>query len=178
MRPKCASPGLPVGQVVDVALDPDGSGQIRVRMEVAAGTPVRTSSVATIESLGVTGVAYVSISAGDPRDALLATASDDPIPNITPGRSVLQSLSEDAPEILNEILTVSKSVSELLGPVNQDRVSQILANLEASSGDLQKALADFSSVTASVASATGEISKFTSRLETDLERGHHDARHR
>jgi phospholipid/cholesterol/gamma-HCH transport system substrate-binding protein len=67
--------GLPVGQVVDVSLDPDGSGQIRVRFEVAAGTPVRTSSVATIESLGVTGVAYVGISSGDAADPLLAVAS-------------------------------------------------------------------------------------------------------
>ena len=158
--------GLPVGQVVSVELDPGGSGQIRVRVEIAAGTPVRTSSVATIESLGVTGVAYVGISSGDPRDPLLLDASDDPVPDIPSGRSVLQSLSEDAPAILNEILTVSKSVSELLGPVNQDRVTQILANLEASSGDLQQALADFSSVTESVASATSEISAFTSRLET------------
>jgi phospholipid/cholesterol/gamma-HCH transport system substrate-binding protein len=150
--------GLPVGQVVDVALDPDGSGQIRVRVEVAAGTPVRTSSVATIESLGVTGVAYVGISSGDAADPLLAVASDDPIPDIPSGRSVLQTISEDAPQILNEILIVSQSVAELLGPVNQDRVSQILANLEASSGDLQQALADFSSVTESVAAATGEIS--------------------
>jgi hypothetical protein len=139
--------GLPVGQVVDVALDPDGSGQIRVRLEVAAGTPVRTSSVATIESLGVTGVSYVGITSGDAADPLLAVASDDPIPDITSGRSVLQTISEDAPQILNEILAVSQSVSELLGPVNQESVSQILANLEASSGDLQQALADFSSVT-------------------------------
>jgi phospholipid/cholesterol/gamma-HCH transport system substrate-binding protein len=158
--------GLPVGQVVSVGLDPEGTGQIRVRLEVAAGTPVRTSSVATIEASGVTGVSHVGITSGDPRDPLLTDASDDPIPDISSGRSVLQSLSEDAPAILEQILTVSQSVSELLGPVNQERVSQILANLEASSGDLQQALADFSSVTESVAAATGEISAFTSRLET------------
>jgi phospholipid/cholesterol/gamma-HCH transport system substrate-binding protein len=157
--------GLPVGQVVDVRLDPEGSGQIRVRLEIAAPTPVRTSSVATIESLGVTGVAYVGITSGDPADEFLAVASDDPIPTITAGRSVLQTLSEDAPQILEEILEVSRSVADVLGPANQERVAQILANLEASSAGLEQALADFSSVTASVAQATDQIAVFTDRLE-------------
>ena len=35
------------------------------RLEVAGDTPVRTDSIATIESMGVTGVSYVGISAGD-----------------------------------------------------------------------------------------------------------------
>ena len=157
--------GLPVGQVVDVRLDPAGSGQIRVRLEIAAQTPVRTSSVATIESLGVTGVAYVGISSGNPEDEFLAIASPDPIPTITAGRSVLQTLSEDAPLILEEILEVSRSISEVLGPANQQLVAQILANLEASSGGLEQALTDFSSVTASVAQATDQIAVFTDRLE-------------
>ena len=157
--------GLPVGQVVDVALDPEGTGRIRVRLEIAAQTPVRTSSVATIESLGVTGVAFVGISSGDPADPLLAVVSDDPVPDIPSGRSVLQTISEDAPQILAEILDVSRSISEVLGPANQERVSQILANLEASSGGLEQALTDFSSVTASVAQATDQIAVFTDRLE-------------
>ncbi len=157
--------GLPVGQVVDVALDPEGTGRIRVRLEIAAQTPVRTSSVATIESLGVTGVAYVGISSGNAADPLLAVASDDPIPDIASGRSVLQTISEDAPQILAEILEVSRSVAEVLGPANQERVSQILANLEASSDGLEQALTDFSSVTPSVAEATGQIAVFTDRLD-------------
>jgi len=51
-------------------------------------TPVRTDSVATIESLGVTGVSYVGISAGDPGAPLLE--AEDGIPEIEAGRSVLQ----------------------------------------------------------------------------------------
>ncbi|MBL4559095.1 MAG: MCE family protein [Rhodobacteraceae bacterium] len=89
--------GLPVGQVVDVSLSPDQSGRVRVRIEVAADTPVRTSSVATIESQGVTGVSYVGLSAGDPRDPLLSATSADQVPQIPAGRSALQTLTEGAP---------------------------------------------------------------------------------
>lgn len=157
--------GLPVGSVVDVRLAPDASGRVIVRLEVNADTPVRTSSVATIETLGVTGVSFVGISAGDPGDPLLRNASEEPIPRIPAGRSVLQSLTEDAPAILEEILEVSRSVSEILGPANQDRVSAILSNVEASSAGLEQALDDFSSVTNTIAVASEDIRIFTSRLE-------------
>lgn len=157
--------GLPVGQVVEVALAEDQTGRVRVRVEVEAGTPVRTSSEATIESLGVTGQSFVGISSGDRDDPLLAEASDEAVPEIPAGRSVLQSLSEDAPAILDELLEVTRRISEVLGDENQQRVGNILANLDASSGELSQALEDFSAVTETVAVATEDIGVFTSRLE-------------
>lgn len=157
--------GLPVGQVVAVALAPDQTGRVRVRVEVEAGTPVRTSSVATIESLGVTGQSFVGISSGNRDDPLLAEASDEAVPDIPAGRSVLQTISEDAPAILDEILQVTRRVSEVLGEENQQRVGNILANLDASSSELSQALEDFSAVTETVAVATEDIGVFTSRLE-------------
>ncbi len=53
--------GLPVGQVVSVQLSPDQDGTVLVRLEVAGDTPVRTDSVATIETMGVRGVSFVGI---------------------------------------------------------------------------------------------------------------------
>ena len=58
--------GLPVGQVVSVALSPELDGLILVQIEVDAQAPVRVDSIATVESLGVTGVGFVSITAGNP----------------------------------------------------------------------------------------------------------------
>ncbi|MFQ6548453.1 MlaD family protein [Aestuariibius sp. 2305UL40-4] len=156
--------GLPVGQVVDVTLDPEQSGGILVRLEVDATTPVRTSSIATIETLGVTGVSFVGISSGDPRDPLLADASDDPIPTIEAGRSTIQVLTEDAPEILNDVLDLTRSLSEVFGPVNQERVTAILANVEASSASFEQAMQDFSTVSETIATATSDIRVFTDRL--------------
>ena len=157
--------GLPVGQVVGVALAPDRSGRVRVRVEVDAATPVRTSSVATVETLGVTGQGYVSISSGDPGDPLLERASEADIPQIEAGRSVLQTLTADAPQILEEVLEVTRQVGEVLGPDNQRRVANILENVEASSGRLSQALDDVSAVTGTLSEATEDIGAFTARLE-------------
>lgn len=157
--------GLPVGQVVDVRLSPDGDGTVRVRLEVGSEVPVRTSSVATIESQGVTGVSFVGISPGEPEDPLLRTSSIVDIPEIEAGRSVLQSLTEDAPQLVEEALRVMQDLSNLASTENIQRVENILANAETASAGLSTALEDFSVVAAAVADFAEDISSFNETLE-------------
>ncbi|WP_114964244.1 MlaD family protein [Alkalilacustris brevis] len=157
--------GLPVGQVVDLRLAPERDGTVLVRLEIDAATPIREDSVATIEAQGVTGVSYVAISAGSPDRPLLVEADGAAFPEITSGRSVLQSLTEDAPEILSELLSVLDQIGTLLGPENQQRVDNILANLETSSENFASALDDFAAVSDSVAVAAGAIAEFADRLD-------------
>ncbi len=159
--------GLPVGQVVDVRLAPERDGSVLVRLEISGDVPVRADSEATIEMMGVTGVSYVGISAGSPEAELL-----DPrvgVPEIRAGRSVLQTLTEDAPEILAEALTLVRQVSELFDAQNQQKVQNILDNLERSSEELSQALIDFAGVSQTVAMATADIAYFTTILEPVVE---------
>ncbi|MHA3977105.1 MlaD family protein [Halovulum sp. GXIMD14794] len=157
--------GLQVGQVVDVRLSPNNDGRVRIRIEIDSETPVRTDSVATIEAQGVTGVSYVGISAGTPTAPLLAEVSQDDIPMIDAGQSVLQSLSEDAPEILSETLEVVRQLRQLIGGENQVRVQNILENVEQSSESFAKALEDFSTVSGTVTSFAEEIDRFNTTLD-------------
>lgn len=157
--------GLPVGQVVDVRLSPQDDGRVRVRVEVDAATPVRTDSVATIEAQGVTGVSYVGISPGSPNTPLLATASAEDVPVIEAGQSVLQSLSQDAPEILAETLEVVRELRQLIGRENQQRVQNILENVEQSSASFAQALDDFSAVSGTVSNFAREIDRFNTTLD-------------
>lgn len=155
--------GLPVGQVVEVRLSPDGDGTVLARLEVAGETPVRTDSIATIESMGVTGVSYVGITSGDPSSALLR--EEGGVPEIKAGRSVLQTLTEDAPEIVSEALAVMQRISGILNEENQQKVQDILDNLAQSSGDLSGALDDFAVVSRTIASASLDIAGFTEQIE-------------
>ena len=155
--------GLPVGQVVEVRLSPEGDGTVLARLEVSGDTPVRSDSIATIESMGVTGVSYVGISPGDPRSPLLRIEGG--IPEIAAGRSVLQSLTEDAPEIVAEALAVMQRISAILNEENQQKVQDILDNLAQSSGDLSGALEDFAIVSRTIASASVDIAGFTEQVE-------------
>ena len=155
--------GLPVGQVVAVELAPEQDGTVKVRLEVKGDTPVRTDSVATIESMGVTGVSYVGITAGDPDSPLLR--DEGGIPEIESGKSVLQSLTEGAPKIVDEAVQVMQNLSELFDKTNQQKVQTILDNLAQSSGELSAALGEFSGVSRTIATATEDIAGFAERLD-------------
>ncbi len=157
--------GLPVGQVVSVGLSPEGDGTVNVRIEISAETPVREDSVATIESQGVTGVSFVGISAGTPEAALLDRVPGGPYPQIEAGRSVLQSLSEDAPQILSETLSILEGINNLLTDANQNRFDRILTNMEEASANFAMALEDFSTVTSSVSDFATQIDSFNATLE-------------
>ncbi|SIS97469.1 phospholipid/cholesterol/gamma-HCH transport system substrate-binding protein [Roseivivax lentus] len=158
--------GFPVGQVVDIRLSPDRDGTVQVRLEIDAETPVRVDSEATIESQGVTGVSYVGISAGTPEAPMLEAASEQDVPVIQAGRSVLQSLSEDAPELLSEALEVVQDLNALLSSENRDRVDEILGNVAEASASFSTVLEDFSAVTAEVSDFSEQIDRFNTTLET------------
>lgn len=158
--------GLPVGQVVDVRLAPNQDGTILVRVEVDAETPVRTDSVATIEAQGVTGVSYVGIDPGTPTADLLQPTPDQPVPVIIAGRSTLQSLSEDAPRLLEESLQVVEELAQILGPENRNRLNRILENVETASEDFARTLDDFSAVATNISDFAEEISRFNETLST------------
>ena len=53
----------------------------------------------------------------------------------------------------------------IVGAENQAKVTGILGNVEAASGKLEQALADFTSISKTVADATGQISLFTDKLD-------------
>lgn len=158
--------GLPVGQVVDVQLAPDRSGEILVRVEVDAETPVRADSIATIEAQGVTGVSFVGISSGSQATPLLEPTDAVPVPEIPAGRSTLQSLSEDAPLLLQEALQLVNDVGNLLGGENRDRIDSIIANVETASGDFAETLDGFSAVTTTVNEFAEQINRFNETLDT------------
>ncbi|SDG08592.1 MlaD family protein [Alloyangia pacifica] len=157
--------GLPVGQVVTLGLSPEQDGRVRVRIEVAAGTPVRSNSTATIEAQGVTGVGYVSITPGSPGARLLSDQGGEAVPKIEAGQSALQSLTESGPEILDETLELVRGLRRMLGNENQQRVSTILLNVEQASGELSETLQDISSVTGAVSTFADQMDRFNQSID-------------
>lgn len=154
--------GLPVGQVTDVRLSPEGDGTVVVRLEVDRATPVRADSIATVDSSGITGVSFVAISTGSVEAPLINTRTD--VPQLEAGRSVIASLTEGAPRVLDETLRVLEQVNRLLGDENQGRVSRILENVEQSTGEVTRALDNFAGFTDTIATATETFSEFSDNL--------------
>lgn len=154
--------GVSVGRVASMGLDPNGL--VRVRAEVAANTPIRTDATAQLRAQGVTGTSFVALTPGDETKPLLRDTTEG-VPEIVAQRSIVETLTEDAPNLLAESLKLVKDLQAMAGTENQQKVTAILANIEQASASFETALSDFSEISRSVASATGQISGFTGRLD-------------
>ena len=153
--------GLPVGQVVDLNLDEVDSSKVRVRIEIAADTPVNTETVAQLQSQGVTGVSFVGLSGGSETSAALPSGSEIPSE-----RTALQTVFEGAPVVLDRAVVLLENINEVFDPQNRAAVSEMLANLSSASARIDTVLSDFENLSGDLGSAAREIAAFTDRLDS------------
>ncbi len=145
--------GILVGRVIDLAFVRDDPGLVRVRIEVAADTPIKTDTVARLESQGVTGVSYIGLIGGSTTAAPLEAEEQGRVPVITAERSSVQAILEDAPDLLAEAIVLLRELRAFAGEANRAHVANILENADRASGGLGAALEDFSRISETVRAA-------------------------
>ncbi len=153
--------GLPVGQVSDLNLDSDDPSKVRVQLEVQSDTPVKTDTVATLQSSGITGVSTVALSGG--------TTAADTLPEgavITSKRSALESIFQGAPQLLEEAIGLLEEIRSVVNEQNRDAVGTVLSNLSSASGRLDQVLSDFEGLSGDLGTAAREVAGFTNRLDS------------
>lgn len=60
--------GVDVGRVKEIALNPDNTEEVRLTLDILRGTPIKTDTIATLETQGLTGLATLNL-AGQSRSA-------------------------------------------------------------------------------------------------------------
>ena len=126
--------GVDVGSVVAIALDRDDPALVRVRIEIFASTPVRTDTIATLASQGVTGVAFIALEGGSAGADRLQAVPPAELPVIRSERSVVQDLMVTGPDLLAEATALIAEVRSFASPENRDAVAGILVNLQQATG--------------------------------------------
>jgi len=123
--------GVPVGRVADIRLDPDNIERVRVILEVNAGTPVHSDSVASLEFQGITGVLYVLIGGGTQESPLLPETRAEPYTQVTAKSGKFESLFQGAPDLIAGVNTLVGRINGLFNDENSRAITDILANLNA-----------------------------------------------
>ncbi len=157
--------GLSVGKVISLELYEVDPSKVAARIEIAAETPVRADTVAQLQTHGLTGVAFVSLSGGGSEAALLTPSDDGALPVIFAERSVVQALTEDAPDLMVELTVLMRRLGALASPENQLHVSNILANLDQATAGLTGLIENGD---ATLASATRAMETADTILKADL----------
>ena len=122
--------GVDVGTVLSIALDRDNPQLVRVRIEISAATPVRKDTIATLSSQGVTGVSFVALEGGSPFSDPVLAIPPAPVPVIASQPSVVQELTDAAPDLLKEAIALIEDVRRFTTPENREAIAAILQNVQ------------------------------------------------
>ena len=132
--------GVPVGQVVDIALSEENPEFVRVRIRVKDGVPILIGTTATIQAsfTGVSTILLDGARGGAPAITCETTACPEGAPVIPPKDGGINALLNNAPLLLERLATLTENLNILLGPDNQAQLAGILEN----SNRLTRELAD------------------------------------
>ena len=103
--------GVQVGRVQKIALAPGNVEQVQVTLAIESGTPVKTDTVAMLQTQGLTGIAYVELQGGSRDAPALQTQAGEPYPVIETEPSLRMRLDDslvDAARILKNVALLSE----------------------------------------------------------------------
>jgi len=130
--------GVPVGFVDAIDLDANNPQLVRLTLNLQEGTPVTTSTVASLDAQGVTGVINVELKAETVDAPILKALPGQKYPVIPAKPSLLMQLSEVLPEVTKNMQTVGESVGKLLNQQNRQAIADSLQNIAAFTHSLKE----------------------------------------
>jgi len=149
--------GIDVGRVEDIAFDPDNSLQVQVGLKIKEGTPIKTDSMVSMETQGLTGVSYVEISGGNQNSPPLEPKPGHKVPIIQSKPSALQQVFESAPELLTHFVAIADRLALLLDDKNLTSLSDTLSNVSQITGAVASSQDDLKAILGNGAKATANL---------------------
>src|SRR5271168_5038050 len=106
--------GIPIGQVVDIGVDPDDVEKIQVTVEIDTSIlPIKTNARAFLESNILNGVATIQIRGGTQEAKELEPEPNKKYAVIAAGQSELEQLKANLPELLGDLKDVADSLQNV-----------------------------------------------------------------
>lgn len=121
--------GIKVGEVQTLRLDREDPNKVVAHIRIDQQTPVRTDSVAQLNFMGITGVTFIQILAGDPKKPLL-TAVGGVTPQIFTSRTLVDELFQGGQDLLGVSGDTIKKINEMLSDENLAHLTATLASID------------------------------------------------
>ena len=159
--------GVEVGRVTRIEVSPTSFDTVDVEVKIKPSLVVKTDMQVTLVYVGLTGQKYIEISGGTLGSPNLAAHGVIP---------TAKGLGERADDIVNNLETTAKRITELLSTENVARVTTFLDNTEKSSAtlsgilqsrrtSLENTLSNFEKASAEFARATEKFVPMTEDLD-------------
>lgn len=120
--------GVTVGRVHSIMLDPEVTGNVRIRIGVDDSAPITQSTFASLGFQGVTGLAFIQLDdAGESKAPLVSTG--DALARIPMRPGLMSRLTDQGAGLLTKLDDASQRVNQLLAPANQKKLMDAVDNL-------------------------------------------------
>jgi phospholipid/cholesterol/gamma-HCH transport system substrate-binding protein len=157
--------GLRVGEVTQISLLPEDPRRVVAVVQVDANTPVRSDTRARLEYQGLTGVANIGLSGGEPGAPPLAAGPGQPMPTIFADRSDFQDLIETARNIARRADDVLERVGRVVTD-NEGSINRTIQNVERFSQALGENAEGIDRFLAQIGQAAEKVGPLAEKLET------------
>lgn len=157
--------GLRVGEVTDISLLPEDPRRVVAIVQVDNSTPIRTDTRARLEYQGLTGVATIALSGGEPNSPQLVAGPGQPLPTIFADRSDFQDLIETARNIARRADDVLERVGRVISD-NEGSINRTVQNVERFSQALGENAEGIDRFLAQVGQAAEKVGPLAEKLET------------
>lgn len=135
--------GVQVGYVDRITLNPKDPQQVILLLKIKQGTPVTTSTIATLMAQGITGMDYIGLKALTAAAPPLKAQPGEKYPVIPSEPSLLVKLSTALQEITSTIKNLSYSINQIFDEQNRLAISDSLQNISKVTKTLEKNTQNF-----------------------------------
>ncbi|HTP46647.1 MAG TPA: MlaD family protein [Casimicrobiaceae bacterium] len=156
--------GVDVGTVRAIALNPANTEEVQLTLAISRGTPVKEDTVAILQTQGLTGIAYVELTAGGKDSRLLTARPGEEYPVIKSGPSLLTRLETTVTALIANLTRTTESFNALLDEKNRREISATIADLATVSRTLAARSPSIDAGLANAARAMENTAKFTDDL--------------
>jgi phospholipid/cholesterol/gamma-HCH transport system substrate-binding protein len=146
--------GVDVGRVKDIALNPENPEEVRLTLDILRGTPIKTDTVAVLETQGLTGLATLNLNGGSRDAPILEAAPDQEYPVIKTGPSLFFRVDMAISRLLSE-----QGLTKLLASLNQLSQQATAVVDEENRAALRRILKDLSELTQTLAARHEQVDK-------------------
>jgi phospholipid/cholesterol/gamma-HCH transport system substrate-binding protein len=152
--------GLEVGRVEEIVFDPKVTGQILIKLSVEDGSPVTTTTFASLGYQGVTGIAFIQLDDDRTGSPLLKTDPEH-IGRIPLRPGLLDQLEKRGLAILDRTEQITARINNLMSDENQKTIIGAFDNIS-------KAAAAYGEIPAKLGPTIERMPRLVDKLDRSL----------
>ena len=165
--------GVEIGKVRNIDLNPDVPGQVRLRLDIKSGVPIKEDTIAVLTVQGLTGIAFVDLMGGSLESPPLKAKGEEPYPVIQSGPSFFTRLDTQGTEVITNLNILFDNLAELMETGGKESLRDILQNASEITGtivrrqeELEQGIVSAAALLENMAAASRRLDALLAQMDT------------